>query len=363
MANTPHDLTRTVLAVLSIGMLIAASFWVVRPFLPAVIWASMIVVASWPLMLRIEARLWGNRSLAVTVMTLALLFVLIVPLAFAVGTIVNNAEEMVGWVKALKTVTLPAPPEWVHALPVVGERIADAWQKLAAAGVADLSAKASPYAGKALKWFAAQVGGAGVLFVEFLMTVGIAAIMFATGERAADGVRRFGRRLAGSRGEDVVHLAARAVRGVALGVVVTALIQALLGGIGLAVAGVPFATVLTAVMLLLAIAQIGVVPVLAPAVGWLYWSNHAGWATALLVWTVFVAMLDNFLRPVLIRRGAADLPLLLIFAGVIGGLIAFGLVGIFIGPVLLAVTYMLLEAWVADSPPADDTGKPGASGA
>ncbi len=357
MTNAPHDLTRTVLAVLSIGMLIAASFWIVRPFLPAVIWATMIVVASWPLMLRVQARLWGNRALAVTVMTLALLFVLIVPLALAVGTIVSNAEEMAGWVRALKTVNLPAPPEWVRALPVVGERTADAWQKLAAAGVAELSEKASPYAGQALRWFVAQIGSVGALLVQFLLTVGIAAVMFATGEQAAAGVSRFGRRLAGARGEDVVRLAAQAVRGVALGVVVTALIQAILGGIGLATAGVPFAAVLTAVMLLLAIAQIGVVPVLAPAVVWLYWNDEAGWATALLVWTVFVTTLDNFLRPILIKRGA-DLPLLLIFSGVIGGLVAFGLAGIFIGPVVLAVTYMLLEAWVVDAPPADESKSP-----
>lgn len=353
MTNTPRDLTRTVLAVLSIGMLIAASFWIVRPFLPAVIWATMIVVASWPLMLRLQARLWGNRALAVTVMTLALLFVLIVPLALAVVTIVNNTEEMVGWIKALKAVTLPAPPEWVRALPIVGEKAADAWQKLAAAGVTELSEKATPYAGQILRWFAAQVGGVGVLLVQFLLTVAIAAVMFATGEQAAAGVRRFGRRLAGARGEHVVHVAAQAVRGVALGVVVTALIQATLGGIGLAVVGVPFAAVLTAIMLLLAIAQIGVVPVLAPVVVWLYWNDEAGWATALLVWTVFVATIDNFLRPILIKRGA-DLPLLLIFAGVIGGLIAFGLAGIFIGPVVLAVSYMLLEAWVVEAPPADE---------
>ena len=353
MTNTPRDLTRTVLAVLSIGMLIAASFWIVRPFLPAIIWATMIVVASWPLMLRLQARLWGNRALAVTVMTLALLIVLIVPLALAVGTIVSNAEEMVDWVRTLKTVNLPAPPEWVRALPIVGERAADAWQKLATAGVTELSEKASPYAGQALRWFATQAGGVGVLLVEFLLTVGIAAVMFATGEEAAAGVHHFGRRLAGAHGEHVVRVAVQAVRGVALGVVVTALIQATLGGIGLAAAGIPFTAVLTAIMLLLAIAQIGVVPILAPAVVWLYWNDEAGWATALLVWTVFVATIDNFLRPILIKRGA-DLPLLLIFAGVIGGLIAFGLAGIFIGPVVLAVSYMLLESWVVEAPPADE---------
>ncbi|MDP2164686.1 MAG: AI-2E family transporter YdiK [Hydrogenophaga sp.] len=355
MTHTPRDLTRTVLAVLAIGMLIAASFWIVRPFLPAFIWATMIVVASWPLMLRVEARLWGSRALAVTVMTLALLIVLIVPLALAVVTIVNNAEEMIGWVKALKTVTIPPPPDWVGALPVIGEKAAEAWQKLATAGVADLTQKATPYAGRAIRWFAEQVGSAGVIFVEFLLMVVIAAIMFATGEHAATGVRSFGRRLAGARGEDVVNLAAQAIRGVALGVIVTALVQAVLGGVGLAVAGVPFATVFTAIMLLLAIAQIGVVPVLAPAVGWLYWSGEVGLAIALLIWTVFVATLDNFLRPLLIKRGAADLPLLLIFAGVIGGLIAFGLAGIFIGPVVLAVSFMLLDAWVSDAHPADES--------
>ena len=123
----------------------------------------------------------------------------------------------------------------------------------------------------------------------------------------------------------------------------------MLGGIGLAVVGIPAATLLTAVMFLLAIAQIGVIPVLLPAVIWLFWSGATGWGIVLLVWTVFVGTFDNFLRPWLIQKGA-NLPLLLIFAGVIGGLIAFGLVGIFIGPVVLAVTYTLLGAWMGERP-------------
>jgi predicted PurR-regulated permease PerM len=159
-------------------------------------------------------------------------------------------------------------------------------------------------------------------------------------------MRRFGQRLAGERGEDAVVLAGQAIRGVALGVVVTALVQSLLGGIGLAVAGVPFAPVLTALMFMLCIAQLGPLLVLLPAVAWMYWSGDNAWATFLLIWTLIVGSLDNFLRPFLIKKGA-DLPLLLILAGVIGGLIAFGLVGIFIGPVVLAVGYTLLDAWVA----------------
>jgi predicted PurR-regulated permease PerM len=159
--------------------------------------------------------------------------------------------------------------------------------------------------------------------------------------------------LAGERGEQAVVLASQAIRGVALGVVVTALVQSVLGGIGLAIAGVPLAPVLTALMFMLCIAQLGPILVLAPAVAWMYWSGDNAWATFLLVWTLIVGSLDNFLRPFLIKKGA-DLPLLLILAGVIGGLIAFGLVGIFIGPVVLAVGYTLIDAWV-------DQGRPGES--
>jgi len=151
-------------------------------------------------------------------------------------------------------------------------------------------------------------------------------------------------------------LAGQAVRGVALGVVVTALAQSVLGGVGLAVAGIPFAAVLTAVMFMLAIAQIGPLLVLIPSVVWLYWSNSTGWGTFLLVWTLVVGTMDNFLRPILIKKGA-DLPLLLIFAGVVGGLIAFGLIGIFVGPVVLAVAHKLLSAWVDEE--FTEVGSPG----
>jgi len=144
-----------------------------------------------------------------------------------------------------------------------------------------------------------------------------------------------------------VVLAGQAIRAVALGVVVTAIVQSTAAGIGLAVSGVPYVAVLTAVIFMLCIAQLGPVLVLAPAVGWLYWSGDPVWGTVLLVWTVLVGGLDNVLRPILIKRGA-DLPLLLIFAGVIGGLVSFGIIGLFVGPVILAVTYRLLESWVAD---------------
>ncbi len=173
--------------------------------------------------------------------------------------------------------------------------------------------------------------------------------MYAGGEHAAAMAERFGHRLAGERGRQSVRLAGQAIRSVALGVVVTALLQSVLGGIGLAIAGTPFAAVLTAVMFMLCIAQLGPGLVLIPAVVWFYWSGAAGWGTFLLVWSVIVISLDNIVRPLLIRKGA-HIPLVLLLAGVIGGLIAFGLVGIFLGPVVLAVAYTLLQAWLEEDP-------------
>lgn len=347
MAEPQRELTRTLLGVIFLAALIVASLWILRPFLAAAIWATMIVVATWPVMLWFHARLWKRRALAVAAMTLILLLLFVVPLTLAISTIVINADEIVVRLKTLAAFRMPTPPGWIAELPFVGAKVVLAWEQAAAAGVEGLLAKLMPYAGSATKWFVAEAGNAGFLFVQFLLTLVLAAVMFARGEAAASAVRRFGQRLAGERGENAVRLAGQAIRGVALGVIVTAVVQAVLGGIGLAIAGVPFAGLLTAGMLLLCIAQVGPSPVLVPAVIWLYWNGETAWGTVLLVWSLIVITMDNFLRPMLIQRGA-DLPLLLIFAGVIGGLLGFGMVGIFVGPVVLAVAYTLLKAWVDD---------------
>jgi predicted PurR-regulated permease PerM len=342
-----QDLARITLAVLFIGLLIVASLWVLQLFIAATVWATMVVVATWPMMLAVQARLGGRRWLAVIVMTTAMLLVLVVPLVVAVATIVDHADDIAGWAKAALSAGVPYPPLWVEGIPIVGSKIAGEWRQLATTSSGDLAAQAAPYVRKAVQWFASQAGSFGLLLLHFLLTVVITAILYASGESAALGVRRFARRLAGERGDSSVVLAGQAIRAVALGVVVTAIVQSAAAGIGLAVSGVPYVTVLTAVMFMLCIAQLGPILVLAPAVGWLYWSGDPVWGTVLLVWTVFVGALDNVLRPILIKRGA-DLPLLLIFAGVIGGLVSFGIIGLFVGPVILAVTYRLLEAWVAD---------------
>ena len=346
-----REVTRTTLAVLSIGILMAASFWIVRPFFVALIWATMIVVATWKPMMSLQRRLGGRRSLAIFAMTVAMLVVFVLPFWVAISTLAEYSDEVGTWTKSLAHVEIPLPPKFVDDIPVVGAKITTAWRDAASEGWGALIAKLQPYVVKVLEWLAAEAGTVGMLIIQVLLTMVITAVLYANGESAARYVRRFGYRLAGARGEQSVILASQAIRGVALGVVVTALVQSLLGGMGLAAAGVPFAGLLTVAMLMFCLAQVGPLVVLVPAVAWTYWTGDNVWGTLLLIWTIFVGTLDNFLRPFLIKKGA-DLPLLLIFAGVIGGLLSFGLLGIFVGPVVLAVTFKLFEAWVneADDP-------------
>jgi predicted PurR-regulated permease PerM len=342
-----HDLTRSTLAIFFIVGLLALSLWVLSPFLAATVWATMIVVATWPWLIALERLFGGRRTPAVAVMSVGMLLLLVAPLWWAITTIADRSEQLTSFWKTLMDNGIPAPPDWVEAIPYVGEKIATAWQGFIDGGASGLLDHITPYASSTGRWLLSQFGGLGGMLIQFLLVVVIAAILYASGEAAAAMARAFGKRLAGERGEDAIVLAGQAIRAVALGVGVTALVQTVLGGLGLVIAGVPFAAVLSAAMLMLCIAQAGPSLVLFPAVAWMYWEGDMGWATFLLVWSLVVVSLDNFLRPMLIKRGA-DLPLLLIFAGVIGGLLSFGLIGIFVGPVALAVTYTLLRAWMAE---------------
>ena len=345
--DRPLDLARITFQLLTLGALIVSSFWIVRPFLVASSWATMIAVATWPLLLQVQASLGGRRSLAVALMTIALLLLLVMPFYLAISSIVENATQLADWSKSLETFTVPQPPDWVATLPLLGTRFAAWWRNLAAASPEEVSARIAPIARTVVPWFVSQVGSVGLLLVHLFLTVVVVAMLYANGEAVADSMDRFARRLAGLRGVDALHLAARAVRAVALGVIVTAMLQAILVGIGLAIIGAPFVMILTGLVFILAVAQVGALPVLVPATVWVYTKGGVVWGTGFLVWAIFCGTFDNFLRPMLIKRGA-DLPLLLIFAGVIGGLIAFGVIGLFIGPVVLAVAYTLLVDWVSE---------------
>jgi predicted PurR-regulated permease PerM len=339
------DITRTVLFVLVIGALLAGSIWTLLPFLNGFVWATTIAIATWPTLLRVQRFTGGRRGVAVAIMTIAMLLVFIVPFSMAIAALLNAADRSPAVMHDFLARGLGPPPDWVAKLPVFGERVANRWQSVSAGGPQALAQLLEPYGVAAATWAIAATGGVGRLVVLVLLTVLLVAILYANGETAAESALAFVRRLGGETGERTTRLAAQAIRSVALGVVLTALIQSVLAGVGLYVCGIPHPGLLTAIAFILGIAQVGPVLVLVPAVIWLYWSGSTGWGTALLIWSVPVLALDNVIRPMLIRRGV-ELPLLLIIAGVIGGLISFGVVGLFVGPVVLAATYTLATDWV-----------------
>jgi predicted PurR-regulated permease PerM len=275
-------------------------------------------------------------------MTAALLLTFVVPLIYAIASLVNHMDVITGWVRHVQERALDTPPDWIARVPGVGARLDEAWRANAATG--ELGEALSTNAVAIGSWFVGRIGHIGGVVVHLLLTVVISAILYMRGEAAGRGAVHFARAIGGQQGENAIILAAKAIRGVALGVGLTAVAQALASAVGLWAAGVPYVGLLTAVILLLALAQIGAVPVLLCATVWLFVQGSTGWGIFLLAWTVIVGCLDNVLRPLLIKRGV-DLPLLLILIGVIGGLMSFGLLGIFIGPAVLAVTHQLLVSW------------------
>ncbi len=342
-----HDVTRTMLAVLFIGALITTSVWILRPFLTSIVWATIIVVATWQMLLSLQNALWGRRGLAVAVMAIILLLAVMVPLIASISTIVRRADDLTSRIKSLESITVPPPPGWVSTIPFAGRKLAERWQHYASLAPEDLAVLVAPHARTIIDWFLAQAGSLATMMVQFLLTVILAAVMFAGGERAAAGVTGFARRLAGNEGVQVANLAAKAVRSVALGIVVTALVQTVISGIGLVISGVPAAALLTAVIFILCLAQLGPMLVLLPVVIWLYWKGEPLWGTVMLFFMIVACTIDNVIRPVLIKKGV-DLPLIIIFAGVMGGLISFGAIGLFIGPVVLAVVYTVTKSWISE---------------
>ena len=341
----PVEIARTTLAVLAIVGLLATSFWVLRPFLAAGVWASMIVSATWPLLLTTQHWCRNSRAVAVVIMTAGLLLLVAVPTALAITAIIENADQVSAGMRTLSAIQRAEPPAWILQLPLVGTEATSLWVRITGLGTSELAEHVTPFAGTLSRWVLGQVGNMSLVVVHFLMTVAISAVLYANGESAAELCLRFGKRLAGEHGEVSVRLAAQAIRSVALGVGVTALVQSVLAAIALAIAGVPLPALLGAAMFVSCIVQVGPGLILIPAVIWLYWTGHSAAATFLLVCTIVVMVLDSVLRPILIMRGGR-LPLLVILFGVIGGILAFGLVGLFIGPVVLGIGWTLLHAWI-----------------
>jgi predicted PurR-regulated permease PerM len=358
-ARPAVDLTRIVLATSTLLLLIGGSLYVLTPFVPALIWSAMIVVATWPALIGIQRHLNGRRAAAVAVLLLVQLVVIVIPIYAAIATVAHRAADITAFVHVLPTYALPSPPSWLPRIPVVGARFTHQWQTLSDAGPGGVLAQIQPYAAVVAHWALARASQLGIFLLYLLLTLMICGLLYAKGEFAARLLTRLAERITGDNGPEIIRLIGQSIRAIALGVVVTAMLQASLGALGVWFAGVPYAGIIGAILLIACLVQIGPLLPLLCCVAWLFLSGSRIAAILLLVWSIAVTMLDNVLRPILIRR-AVELPIILILFGVLGGLLSIGVVGLFLGPVILAVTYHLLLAWIdmPDSSRASTGAKP-----
>ncbi|MCU0622050.1 MAG: AI-2E family transporter [Gemmatimonadales bacterium] len=343
------ELVRRLIVILGIAAIVAVSTWILAPFLPAVLWAATIAIASWPLLQWVQARLGGRRWAATGALTLALLLGFFVPLILMTHAFASRADDAAALAEELAAHGLPPVPAALERVPLAGPRLAAAWAGLAQLDGPQLRERLEPALRTARHWLLGRAGGLLHLTLQLVLAVIVTALFYARGETAAAGVRAFLRRLGGDTAERLGLDAAGAARAVALGVVVTAVLQAVIAALALSWAGVPGAVLIGGIMLVLCLAQVGPLFVMLPAAAWLAFARRPGAAVAMLAVLVGLMLIDNLLKPLLITR-SAKLPLLLVFLGVVGGMLGFGVIGIFVGPVVLGVTWTLMRAWVGGGP-------------
>ncbi|CAL4319621.1 AI-2E family transporter YdiK [Buchnera aphidicola] len=337
------DLSQFILSLIFIISISITSFLIAQPFILGFSWASMIVIATWPLMLKIQKFLGGKRLIAVISMIVILLLLFIIPIVFLVNSLIKTSIPLIHW---FSSNTLEFPELiWLQDIPIIGKKIFISYQELLDSDGGELIREVKPYMGRTTEFFIIQAKNFGLFIVHLTLMLLFSILLYWNGEKISNYIRQLAFRINSRNGYAIVALSVQAVRAVALGVVVTALIQAFLSGIGLLISGVPYWTLLMILIVFSCLIQLGPLPILIPSVIWLYWNSNTTWGTVLLIWSCFVFILDNILRPFFIRIGS-DLPTFLILLGVVGGLLAFGMIGLFIGPVSLVILYRLIISWL-----------------
>jgi predicted PurR-regulated permease PerM len=336
--------------------LLLACFQVLAPFLGAIVGGAIIAVTLLPVSVRLAGWLRGRRGWAATLIALLLFGFIVVPLVMIGTSVAGGVQWAIDHQFDMETLSNARLPSWLAGLPWIGPRL-DAWWTRVSPNLSELARQLLPYIKDAAIWLLKRGTIAGAALLQLLIAIVVAAVLLARPEGGANALRGFARRVGDERGPELLDLATRTVRSVSLGVIGSAFAQAVLTAIGLGVCGVPGVGALSFLTFLVAVIQLPTLIVWVPAAIWLYYTGETGWAIALGLWGLLVInMIDNVLRPLLISQGA-KLPLLLIFIGVIGGLLAWGFIGLFIGPTILAVCYTLFGTWLeengADDKPAE----------
>jgi predicted PurR-regulated permease PerM len=330
---------------IALVLVLAGCLIVLFPFVSAILWAIILCSSSWPLYERLLRGLRGRRTLAAAVMTGLLVVVMLLPFVIVGVTLADNVEAVSAAVRKWFAVGPPRAPDWVEKLPVVGREVAAAWQLLATDGRKFL-ADAQRFLEPVSLWLLKAGLGLGRGLLDLALSILVAFFLFRDGPTAAEWLTTSVKRIGGEEGQRLLEVASKTMRGVVYGILGTALVQAVLAGIGFWIAGVPGAGLLALLTFFLSVVPVGPPLIWIPAALWLFAQGATGWGVFMLIWGTGVSSVDNVVKPWLISQGN-EMPFILIFFGVLGGVMAFGLIGVFLGTTLLAVGYRLVKEWAS----------------
>lgn len=357
-ADTDAFARRAVEAAIRIGLialLLAVCWVIVRPFYTPVVWGAILAIAVHPGFRALSEHIGGRDGLAAALITLLALAIFVGPISLVMATLWENLRTL-GTRFAEGTLDVPPPPETVADWPLVGSPLDRLWT-LASVNLEEALEEVAPKLEGVSGWLLSLAAGLGVGFIQFLVAILIAGVLLAKADVCRRAALAVSGRIAGARGAGLIELSTRTIRNVTRGILGTALIQATLAGLGMVAVGIPAAGLLALIAFVLAALGIGAGLVLIPAMIWVFANSEPWIAVAFAVWSVPVMFVDNVLKPILMGRGGT-VPTLVIFVGVVGGTLAFGIIGLFIGPVVLALGWELAVAWIRigtpDDPVADD---------
>lgn len=333
-----------------LALLLVSCLFLLAPFISALLWAVVLCFSCWPLYLKLLRFVGNRRTLASLLMSLAMVLVVLLPFILVGIKLADNVRDVTGALQRWLDEGPPAPPAWLTKVPLVGQRAVRYWNGLAAdstTGMQTLKRLLQPASTLLLTIGAAVASG----LAQFALSILISFFLFRDGTTAAGKLSTAIRRIAEERGEHLLLLAGKTVRGVVYGILGTALTQAIIAGIGFIIAGVPGPILLAFLTFFLSVIPVGPPLIWVPAAIWLFHRGQTGWGIFMLIWGVGVSTVDNFIKPWLISQGC-EMPFILIFLGVLGGAIAFGFIGVFLGPALLAVVYRIVTEWISGAAPA-----------
>ncbi len=326
-----------------LALLITWCFQILRPFITPVIWGTIIAIALFPVCRKL-GNLLGNRiKVSATIVTLIILLIIILPCIQMVGSMVDGVTYLNGRIQGGE-IKVPPPPENIDSWPVIGNSLKSSWQEASENLMTTLTRFAPQLKAISLKLLESALGTTMGL-LQFTLSIIIAGVLMANAKGGGNLARELFVSLAGERGDDFADISTITIRNVVKGILGVALIQGLLAGMGFMIAGVPGAGVWAFLCIFLAIIQIGIAPVAIPVIIYMFYTADTLTAGLLTVWLILVMISDNFLKPVLLGRGA-PVPMLVIFLGSIGGFISMGFIGLFIGAVILSLGFKLFQAWL-----------------